>query len=150
MTKVTCLVLAILLPLCLGLVGCSKLGEAELQYRRRQTLLTDEAISKSSELQQLNAVCTAVRLPADFAFVSKGGLDDEKISLAYQYKSDTPFETAKSVFEGYFKDMTWTETDRSDRYPRELHFTNGSYLVNITFLEKYSLSNYGIYCEKLR
>jgi hypothetical protein len=134
---------------CILLFGCSFNESEERGYRESQTKATDEAISHSIELQRLNAVCTSIRLPAGFTFVSKGGVDDEKIALAYYYSSTVSFGVAKQTFDHYFSESGCTEIDMSDRYPKHIDFYNDDFRISINFREKGSLSNYGICCEKL-
>lgn len=124
-------------------------AEEQRKYQERKTKITDEAISKSADLQQLNKVCLDVKLPDGFVFVSKGGIDDEKVSLSYHYDSDLPFDESRKTFESYFSEKGWVEEDLSHRYPKELNFTNKEYRIVISHQNKKVLSNYGIYCEKL-
>ena len=119
------------------------------EYLKIQTRATDDAISKSLSLQELNTICVNVNLPDGFTFVSKGGIDDEKLSLAYHYYSDLPFDETRKIFESYFAEKEWSENDLSHRYPKQLDFTDGKYRIAINYSGTKGLSNYSIYCEKL-
>ncbi|MGB5014854.1 MAG: hypothetical protein WBO68_12590 [Pyrinomonadaceae bacterium] len=124
--------------------------DLELKYRENQTRATDEAISNSAELTELNKVCLAVRLPDEFIFVSKGGIDDQKVSLSYQYRSDLSFEVARRIVEKQLAaEVGWNEVDLSHRYPKQLEFENGSNRIVLSYQSTYSLSNYSIYCGRL-
>ena len=114
-----------------------------------QTRATDEAISQSTELQELNRVCTSVDLPSGFVFVSKGGLDDQKLSLSYSYSSDRLFDDSRVIFERYFRERGWKEDDLSYRYPKQLDFTNTEYRIAINY-DTSGISNYSVYCERLK
>ncbi len=127
-------------------LGCHSIQQKQIEIQTRET---NNAIAKSEALQELNRICVDVKLPDNFTFMSKGGIDDQKLSLAYRYYSEIPFNDARKTFEKYFADMCWSEKDLSHRYPKQLEFTNNQYLIAISFLERQSSSNYSIYCEKL-
>lgn len=144
-----------IMPLIFLCQGCIFLNSeasnsAQKKYLEIQTKSTDNAIRESVSLQELNSVCTNVSLPEGFAFVSKGGIDDQKISLAYHYSSRISFDEARKSFERYFAEKGWSEEDLSHRYPKQLDFTDGNYRIAVNYAEGNEISNYSIYCEKLK
>ena len=129
--------------------GCSALDWVQQKDREVTTQATDEAIKRSTALQELDKICTNIDLPAEFKFLGKGGLDDQKLSLAYNYYSDLQFEEGRKIFEHYFIKEGWIETDLSQRYPKQLDFANKDYRIAINYRDKFRSSNYTMYCEKL-
>lgn len=138
-----------ILMVIMFLQGCISSNDVQQKYLDTETRLTDEAISKSPALQELDKICSNINLPKEFVFISKGGIDDQKISLSYKYDADIAFDKAQQVFEKYFSEKGWIENNLSDRYPKQLDFTNDKYRIAIYYSNKISLSNYRIYCEKL-
>lgn len=123
--------------------------DAEREYRNLQTNATNSEIAKSPDLQRLEAVCTSIRLPDTFQFVSKGGIDDRKLSLAYHYESESSFQDTKLLIVRDLKEKGWDIHDSVEKYPPEVEFFKDGYHIVLTYHSPYSLSNYGIYCEKL-
>lgn len=115
-----------------------------------QSEATDKAISQSAMLRDLDSFCTNIDLPPNFKFVSKHGIDEQKGLITYYYESSTSFSESKAIFNKGLNDKGWTFRDMSDRYPPQLEFGKDEYRIVVTYQEYYSLSNYGIDCEKLR
>ena len=136
---------------CLAAANCVLIPRPiEKKERELKTRATDEAIRGSEQLRVLNEVCTSVKLSPDFEFVWKGGLDDQKLSLEYHYSSKLPFADVRPLFLHHFASRGWSVTDLSDRYPKQIEFSNGEYRVAVSMIsEKYPESNLGVYCEKL-
>ncbi len=112
------------------------------------TRITDKAISESPDLQKLDTICTSVPLPEGFEFASKGGLDDQKVSLAYRYSSDRSWDEARKVFYEHFSRLKWGSDDLSDRSPPQIDFSDGNYRVAISMQRDGQTNKYTIYCEK--
>lgn len=139
----------ILLAVCLFTLNCSLFEANQNALGNARTRATDEAISRSPELQKLNAVCMSVPLPSGFKFLSKGGIDDQKLSLAYRYSSDKPWVEVSDVFYQHFLSLKWKVDDLSDRYPQQIDFSDGNYRVAISMQRDGQIKYYTIYCEKL-
>jgi hypothetical protein len=139
----------VIVVMLLATHGCVVSKYAERRYLDAKTKATDAAINESPALQDLNRICTEMRLPEDFEFDSKGGIDDEKTSLSYYYRSKIRFEVARRTFEDYYFGKGWTMTDLSHRYPPQLEFTDGEVIIAISSQTFDYGFNYGIYCEKL-
>ena len=152
MKKLESAFVLVLLALTLICFSCKAInsGSKEIQQKLldEQTLETDKAIEKSKSLQELNTVCTNVPLPQSFVFVYKGGIDDQKISLAYYYKSESSFDDVRVSIEEYFDKHGWNKVDYSHRFPKQIDFTNQNYRIAVYFGNTGGLSNFSIYCEK--
>ena len=129
--------------------SCSLYDSFQRKNVETTTRLTDEAIKKSEALQELEKVCTSVNLPEEFKFVSRGGIDDQKVTLSYYYNSDTPFGEVHNIFKKHFLEKGWTENDLAHQYPKQVKFYNDKYSVTL-WHSSGNLSNYSVSCEKLR
>lgn len=112
---------------------------------------TNEAIKNSPELKQLDKVCTQIPLLADFQFVQKGGIDDQKISLSYKYNSETRYEEFWKVLKNYFEQNNWKlvkEGEGTISSIKIIEFTNEKFRV-VQHKGMRSV-DYGIYCEKFK
>jgi hypothetical protein len=129
--------------------SCSIYDSFQRKNLELTTQLTNEAIKKSEALQELDKVCASVALPEGFKFVSKGGIDDQKISLSYYYNSEIPFEEIYEVFRKHFSEKGWSEKNLAHRYPKQVEFYNDDYRIYLSHGSG-NLSNYGVNCEKLK
>ncbi|HMS43585.1 MAG TPA: hypothetical protein PKE69_25380 [Pyrinomonadaceae bacterium] len=116
------------------------------------TKYTEDAIKETSVLQKLDKVCSSVSLPNDFKLVRKDGIDDQKITLAYYYNSDTSYQETWKLIKEYFEAKGWKlvkDEDGTISTTKILEFTNEEYLFNIQYGGMRS-AEYGIGCEKLK
>jgi hypothetical protein len=123
--------------------------KAALENEQMITRQTEEAIKNSPVLQELDAMCKQIPLPANSQFIWKGGLDDQTISLSYHYYSETKYEEAWSLFKVYFLQNGWKLTKEDNSYPKIIEFRNDKYRVQINYGGMGEGVNYGFSCEKL-
>jgi hypothetical protein len=119
---------------------------------KQQTELTNEAIKKSSELQELDNVCKQIPLPQNFKFVRKSGIDDQKITLSYYYYSDTKYLETWNFLQEYFSQNKWQLVKNGEGIvssQKFIEFTNDTYRVKAWY-QRDARSNYSLYCEKLK
>jgi hypothetical protein len=120
-----------------------------VKNREEATKYTEEAIKNSPELQELDKMCSQIPLPKDFKFISKGGLDDQAISLSTYYYSETSYQEAKQLFKDYFNQKGWNLIKEDDSYPKVIEFKDNTFLVSLQYGGMGSDVNYSIYCEKI-
>lgn len=146
--KPVCLTL-VLLVCVLILSACENISRLSNGLDRQLERNTEEAISKSPALQEVDKVCREVPLPSDFVFVRKGGLDDQKITLSYYYSSKTKYEEAQGLWRNYFEGTGWRLIKVSDFPSKSMEFRNETYRISTFYGGMGSGVDYSIYCEKL-
>ena len=125
--------------------------EAKRQ-EERITRETEEAIKKSSALQELNHLCTEeIPRPEGFVSVNKSRDFNEERFLSYGYHSPLDYESVKRFYLDYFAQRGWQLTKQKDGGwgPSEIEFRKDSYRVTIYDMGAGEGENYGLVCAKL-
>ena len=115
------------------------------------TELTNKAVKESSQLQELDKVCSQIQLP-DFQLIRKGGIDDQKITLSYYYDSQTDYLRGWQIFDRYFDKNNWTYIENGQgviESQKFIEYSKDNYKVKI-FSGGMGDAEYSIYCEKLK
>lgn len=119
---------------------------------KQRTELTNKAIRKSSDLQELDKICTQIPLPADFRLIKKDGIDDQKITLSYYYDSQKKYIEVWQFLDNYFDDNNWKFIENGEGVissQKFIEYQKDSYKV---IIQNGGMGDaeYSIYCEKLR
>jgi hypothetical protein len=119
----------------------------------RITRETEEAIKKSSKLQELNQLCTEkIPKPTDFELLNKHRDFHEETFVGYGYRSKLDYQTVKRFYLDYFAQNGWVlAEDKNDGWgdPKiEVH--KDSYRVTIYDMGAGEGKNYSIVCGKLK
>lgn len=123
--------------------------DAIIKEREQITINTEKAIKNSPELQELDKMCSQIPLPKDFKFISKGGLDDQKVTLSTYYYSETDFQEVRQLFKDYFNQKGWDLIKEDSSYPKVIEFASDYFLVSLQNGGMSKDANYSVYCEKI-
>lgn len=125
--------------------------EVALHEQERITRETEEAITKSPALQEINQLCTKeIPLPAGFKLI-KLHRDRAETFLGYGYHSDLNYGEIKTIYREHFLSRGWRLTEEKDRGWGEpfIEFRNEKYKVKIYNFGPGTGINYSFHCEKL-
>lgn len=109
---------------------------------------TDDAIKKSPELQELDALCKQIPLSDRFEFYSKRMASHGPPALFFFYSSEEDFLASDALFKDYFKQRGWEIRD-SNSLNKISEFRNEKYLITIQYGGIGKNANYAMSCEKL-
>ncbi len=150
--------LALFITATMCLSGCVNpetlpgIRDEALRRERQRTQETEQAIEKSPELRDLNAVCVGeVPLPDGFALVNKEKAIHIGTYLTYGYYSDADYPKVKDFYVTNLTQRGWKLTDQNDGGWGQIRveFRKGSYEVTINHWRMHDRVNYKVRCEKL-
>lgn len=143
--------------LILLLTGCHPmrlpiLKEEARRQDERITRETEEAIKKSSKLQELNQLCTErIPKPTGFELLYKDRDYHQETFLSYSYRSALDYQSVKRFYLDYFAQNGWElKKEKDDGWgPNEIEFHKDSYRVKI-YDKEWGGETYSILCRKLK
>lgn len=112
-----------------------------------RTKETDKTIKESSELQELDNVCSQIPLLTEFKFIRKSMSSHNPPALYYYYYSDMNFDKSDQAFTQYFTNNGW-EISEVSSLNRTSSFKKDDIRVTIQFGGMGGDANYGITCKK--
>ena len=153
--KISLIGITAILLLVVCLAGCvrsnplfRKLAEKEDAKRIKRT---DEDVAKSSELQELDRLCTK-EIPLFDGFVPNGRFAGPTwtTSLSYYYRSSAAYARVKAFYVNYFSQNGWTLTRQKENSwgPDELEFAKQPYRLIISH-GGLGDADYAVGCDKL-
>lgn len=121
------------------------------RQEERITKETEEAIKRSSKLQELDHLCTQeIPHPVDAILIKRYRDFRGETFLGYGYHSKADYQNVKRFYTDHFADHGWQLTYQKDSGwgPRELEFHKDAYTVKVYEAGGEPIK-YFLHCEKL-